>query len=167
MNKAMKIFAFFLLFSHALMAADSIEGFWKTVNEDGVAQCIIAVYEYGGKCYGRIIATYGEDGKIDDSIYTPSKRAPGVVGDPFYSGLDIIWDLLESKWAHKGFILDPEHGKVYKAELWTDAGNLIVRGKLLMFGRNQTWYPVTKEDIPVGFKLPDPKTFVPSIPETK
>ena len=167
MNKALKILFSLLLISKSLVAAEDIQGFWKTVNEEGVAQCIIAVYEHAGLRYGRIIATYGDDGKIDDSIYTPSKRAPGVVGEPFYSGLDIIWDLAESKWAYKGLILDPEHGKVYKAELWKDAEDLIVRGKLLMFGRNQTWYAVVKEDIPDGFKLPDPKTFVPSIPETK
>ncbi len=156
-----------VLLLNSLTAAESIQGFWKTVNEEGVTQAIIAVYKYADLCYGRIIATYGDNGKIDDSIYHPSKRAPGVVGDPFYSGLDIIWYLEESQWSFKGQILDPEHGKVYRAELWTDAGNLIVRGKLLIFGRNQTWYAVKKEDIPVGFELPDLNSLVPAIPKTK
>lgn len=167
MNRTIKIILSLLILSKSFIFADDIQGFWKTVNEDGIVQSIIAVYEYEGLRYGRIIATYGEDGKIEDSIYKPLKRAPGCVGDPFYCGLDIIFDLAESTWVYKGRILDPEHGKIYKAELWTEAGDLIVRGKLLMFGRSQKWFAVTKEDIPVGFKLPDLKTFIPSIPETK
>ena len=167
MNQMTKFFLSFLLISKTLFALEDIQGFWKTVNEEGIAQCIIAVYEYEGLRYGRIIATYGADGKIQDSIYHPIERAPGVVGDLFYSGLDIIWDLAPAAWVFKGLILDPEHGKVYKSELWVDKGDLIVRGKLLMFGRNQTWFAVTPQDIPAGFKLPDTKTFVPSIPKTK
>jgi uncharacterized protein (DUF2147 family) len=154
-----------LLVTKSVFAADNIQGFWKTVSEEGVTQSIICVYEYDGLCYGRIIATYGDNGTIDDSIYKPVKRAPGVVGNPFYSGLDIIWDLENGKWVYKGRILDPERGKIYKSELWTEGNNLIVRGKLLMFGRSQTWYPVLKEDLPKDFKLPDPKTFIPVIPQ--
>jgi len=157
----------FLLLAGFLSAADDIQGYWKTVNEEGKPQCIIAVYKHDGLCYGRIIATYNEaeTRQIEDSIYNPHKRAPGVVGQPFYSGLDIIWNLEESKFVHKGRILDPQRGKVYKAELWTDGPDLIVRGKLLMFGRSQRWYAVTKEDLPDGFTLPDLKSLIPSIPQ--
>ncbi len=168
MKRDMKNILFaFLLLAKTLIAASSVQGFWKTVNEEGVAQSIIAVYEHNGLCYGRIIATFSETepGKIDDSIYNPVKRAPGVVGQPHYSGLDIIWNLENAKWVHKGQIMDPQRGKVYRAELWTDGPDLIVRGKLLMFGRNQRWYAVTKEDLPEGFKLPDLKSLVPSIPQ--
>ena len=162
----MKYILCLLLLSSALFAADNIQGFWKTVNEEGEAQCIIAVYEYKGLYYGRIIATFGSQGKIDDSIYKPVKRAPGVVGNPYYSGLDIIWDLVDSGSKFKGKILDPEQGNVYKSELWLDGQNLIVRGKLFVFGRSQQWLAVTKKDLPVGFKLPDLKTLIPSIPQT-
>src|SRR5271166_4299865 len=70
-----------------------ILGFWKTVNEQGVAQCVVAVYEYAGLYYGRIIGTYDDRGHMYDTIYNPKDRAPGIVGDPFYSGLDLIWGL--------------------------------------------------------------------------
>lgn len=32
-------------------------------------------------------------------------------------------------------------GKVYGCEIWRDGENLIVRGKIAFFGRNQTWIP--------------------------
>ncbi len=101
---------------------------------------------------------------MDDSIYKPVQRAPGVVGNPYYSGLDIIWNLADRGSKFKGKILDPEHGDVYNAELWIDQGNLVVRGKLLIFGRSQTWLPATKVDFPQGFKMPDLSKMVPSIP---
>ena len=155
---------FSLLFvSNIALAANSVAGFWKTVDESGTPQCILAVYEHENLSYGRIIATYSDTdiGQIDDSIYAPKKRAPGVVGEPYFSGLDIIWNLENTKWAHKGQIMDPQKGRVYKAELWTDGPDLIVRGKLLMFGRSQRWSAVQPEDLPNGFKLPDLKSLVP------
>lgn len=149
------------------LAADEIVGFWKTVDEHtSKAQSIVAIYEYQGKYYGRIIATLGDDGKIEDSIYSPKERAPGVVGHPYYSGLDIIYDIQKEGDRYKdGKILDPEEGKVYDAEIWKENGNLIVRGEVLFFGRNQTWPPATENDFPAGFKRPDLTKLVPQIPE--
>ncbi len=157
----------FLLLSFSLYAAGGIEGFWKTINEDGVAQSVIAIYEYGGLYYGRIIATFDESGKFSDSIYNPQKRAPGVVGERYYSGLDIIWFLRNRGIKFKGKILDPQKGDIYNSEVWTENGNLVVRGKLMMFGRSQTWLPMLPADFPKGFKIPDLKSFVPDIPEVK
>ena len=161
-----KILCLLILLTQAINGANPIHGFWKTVNEEGVAQALIAIYEYKELFYGRIIASFDSSGKIKDSIYHPIERAPGVIGDPFYSGLDIIWNLEDGGWVYKGRILDPENGKVYKAEIWNENGDLIVRCKLLMFGRNQTWLAVTPNDFP-GFKFPDTQTFVPVIPMTK
>jgi uncharacterized protein (DUF2147 family) len=151
-----------------LFSADDIAGFWKTISDEtGKPQCVIAVYEYDGLYYGRIIGTYNDEGKMTDSIYKPDKRAPGVVGNPFYSGLDIIWDLQDAGNKFKGKILDPEKGNVYNSELWIDNGNLIVRGKLLIFGRSQEWLPAAKSDFPRGFKMPNLNKLVPSVPEVK
>jgi hypothetical protein len=146
--------------------ANEISGFWKSLHEDTeIIQCVFAVYPYKGMHYGRIICTYDEEGVMKDSIYRPKERAPGVVGNPYYCGLDLLWNLTESGSIFKGKIIDPEKGKTYNAEVWDDSsGNLIVRGKLLFFGRNITWYPISKEDFPAKFKLPDLSKFVPEIP---
>lgn len=161
----MKFWVSLCLIANFLWAYDDIQGFWKTISEEGEAQSIIAIYEYEGLRYGRIIASFNENGKIDDSIYKPVKKS-SLPGNPYYSGLDIIWFLEDAGTKFKGKILDPRNGDVYKAELWTQGSNhLVVRGKLLIFGRSQTWFAVTKKDLPSGFKLPDLKTFVPSIPD--
>lgn len=157
--------AIFLLLSITLFASESIDGFWKTIDENtGAAGCIVAVYESSGYRYGKIIGTFDDDGKMRDNIYTPIKRAPGLSGNPFYSGLDIIWYLVDSGYRFKGKILDPEHGKVYNSELWRENEDLIVRGKLFIFGRSQKWLPATKKDFPKDFKIPDLKELTPNVP---
>lgn len=159
----------FLLLLIQLHAAEDITGFWKTIDEhSGRAQSVVAVYEYQGKYFGRIIGTYNEKGEIKDSIYNPKERAPGVIGNPFYSGLDIIWNLQNNgnKFTN-GKVMDPEKGRIYGAEMWRHNGNLIIRGKLLFFGRNQTWQPVAEREFTSKFKKPDLRTFTPSIPRTK
>ncbi len=163
----------FLLFCFACLlnlgsawADGDIAGFWKSIDDEThKPQSIIAVYEYQGKYYGRIILTYDDNGHVQDTIYDAKERAPGVVGNPPYAGLDIIWNL-KPKGTHftDGEILDPEHGKKYGAELWVDGGNLIVRGKLFFFGRNQTWLAASESDFPPGFNKPDLAALVPTIP---
>jgi uncharacterized protein (DUF2147 family) len=162
----MKKILLLLTFCTALFAQE-IKGLWKTVDENtGHSQCVLAIYPYQGKYYGRIIGTYDEKtGKMTDTIYDPKGRAEGVPGNPFYCGLDILWDLIDRGSKYKGKIVDPRKGNVYKAEVWVEGGNLIVRGKWLFLGRSQTWLPTTDADFPAGFKKPDTSKFVPVIPD--
>lgn len=169
MKKFLFLNLFFLLFFTRLFSAEDIAGFWKTIDEhSGRAQSIVAVYEYQGKYFGRIIGTYNENGEIADNIYFPRQRAPGVIGNPFYAGLDIIWNLQNTgnKFSN-GKIMDPEKGRIYGAEMWRHNNNLVVRGKLLFFGRNQIWQPVAEREFTGRFKKPDLRTFVPAIPRVK
>lgn len=161
-----KFLLLFLCFARLGFSADDISGFWKSVNEQGEAQCIFAVYEYDGLYYGRIIGIYNETGVMDDTIYAPQKKAPGVIGTPFYCGLDIIWGLMDAGVKYKGKILDPQKGNIYNSELWINGdGDLVVRGKYLMFGRNQIWPAALDSDFPKDFKKPDLSTIVPTVPE--
>lgn len=160
---------FFLLTVSVGFAADDVVGYWKTIDDQTKkAQSIIGIYEYQGKYYGRIVATFDDFEKIADTMDAPKKRAPGVKGNAFYAGMDIIWDLKKNGTKYtNGSILDPEHGRIYGAELWTEKGNLIVRGKLFIFGRNQTWIPALEKDFLPSFKKPDLTTFIPKIPQVK
>lgn len=151
------------------LSAQDIIGFWKTINDKtGKPESIVGVYLYQGKYYGRLLATYNQDGTFGDTIYNPKDHAPGVVGNPYYSGLDIIWNLEKEDGKYtNGKILDPEKGKVYNAEAWLKNGNLVVRGEILFFGENETWPPAKEPDFPPGFKKPDLNAMVPKIPTPK
>lgn len=161
------LFIFLMLILNAGLMADDVFGFWKSVdNSSGKAQSIVAVYPYQGKCYGRLILTYSDQGQIKDTIYSPSERAPGVKGHPYYAGLDFIWNLKKNGNKYSGGeIMDPEKGRIYGAEMWRKGPNLIVRGELLFFGVNQTWPPANDNDFPPGFQKPDLATLVPIIPQ--
>ncbi|PIS02174.1 MAG: DUF2147 domain-containing protein [Chlamydiae bacterium CG10_big_fil_rev_8_21_14_0_10_42_34] len=155
----------FLCVTLSLSAGEDIGGFWKSYDDDGRAQCVFGVYQYDGIYYGRIIGTYNESGEMFDTIYHPVSRSPGIVGNPYTCGLDILYGLVDGVWRYLGRIIDPSKGKTYNCEMWLDRGNLILRGKVLMFGKNITWRPATKEDFPKNFKLPDMSKFIPEVPE--
>lgn len=149
----------------SIWANEGIIGFWNTISEEtGKAQSVVAIYEYQGGYYGRLIGSYDNAGKIDDTIYDPKKRATALPGQPFYMGMDFIWDLRQRGSDYKGKILDPEKNNVYKAVLWAENGNLKVEGKWSFFSRTQTWVPATKTDFPSGFQMPDTSQFVPVAP---
>lgn len=163
----MRLVAFLLCMSGSLFAHE-IGGFWKAVDErTGRPRCIIAVYDYQGRHFGRIVAAFDKKGRMVETIYQPNERAPGITGDPYYCGLDIIWGLEWRKKNFAGKIIDPEKGNVYNCELWTNGGNLIVRGKLLCFGKNQAWVPACEDDFSTHFAKPDITRFVPHFPQPK
>jgi uncharacterized protein (DUF2147 family) len=165
MKKLLLVLGFWVSAS-SLWAEASIVGFWKSISDKtGKAQCIVAIYEYKDNYYGRMIGSFDDSGKkMDDTVYNPKSRATALPGQPYYSGMDFIWALIPRGDVYKGEILDPEHGDVYKAVVWTEDGNLKVEGKLMMFGRTQTWVPAKKSDFPKGFKMPDTSEFVPVAP---
>lgn len=169
MKKILLFCLYSILSLNYLVGAEDISGFWKTIDEkSGKAQSIIAIYPYQGKYFGRIVGTFDDEGRIKDSIYQPKERAPGVEGNPFYAGLDIIWNLQDTgKKFTNGNIMDPQKGRIYGAEMWLKNGNLVVRGKLFVFGRNQTWLPVADSEFHVGFEKPNLRSFIPSIPQVK
>lgn len=153
-----------LLFAAINLLGDSIEGFYNTSQTEGKGYAIVAVYEYNNLYFGRIVATFDSQGKSKDTIYAPKERAQGVTGNPFYCGLDIIWNLRNLGIKFKGKILDPLHGHVYNTDVWSEGNDLVVRGKFMVFGQNQTWRRALDSDFPKDFKLPDLRSFVPSIP---
>jgi len=128
-----------LLGSGIVFAADSPVGMWKTVDDkSGKVKSEVQLYEQGGKLFGKITAlTDPTDKQGKPRICSECK---GADKDKPVVGLTIVKDLSLSKDRYKGgTILDPEDGKVYKAELWMEDGKLKVRGYLGVFYKTQTW----------------------------
>lgn len=128
----------------------------------------MAIYKYQDTYYGRMLATYDEEGKIKDTILEKKEKAPMVVGHPPYCGMDFVYDVKEEEdndKKYKGKILDPEKGKVYNAELWLSGNDLILRGELWIFGKNIPWHKASAKDLPEGFSMEDIKDFIPVVPQ--
>ena len=128
-----------LITAVAAMAADSPVGQWNTVDEKtGKVRSTVDVYQQDGKIFARITGLTepnDEQGKPRTCI-----KCQGDDRNKPIVGLVIMKDLSASGDRYKGgTILDPEDGKVYKAEVWVEDGELKVRGYLGVFYRTQTW----------------------------
>ncbi len=121
------------------VAADSPVGKWRTVDDKtGKVASEVELYEQGGELTGKIIGL-PEPNDAQGKPKTCTK-CQGAEKDQPIVGLVIIKDLALSGDRYKGgTILDPEDGKVYKAEVWSEEGKLKVRGYLGPFYKTQTW----------------------------
>ncbi len=122
-----------------VLAADPVVGKWTTVDDkSGKVVSEVDLYEQGGKVFGKIAGL----AEPNDAAGQPKTctKCTGADKDKPIVGLVIIRDLtLKGDRYKDGTILDPEDGKVYKAEVWMEDGKLKVRGYLGIFYKTQTW----------------------------
>ena len=147
-------------------------GLYQTIDDaTNTPKSIVALYEYNDGdelvLAGRIVALYGADGKISETVANPVKVADNVAGHPKYVGMDIIWDMewdADDNKFEDGKIMDPQSGKVYSSVIWRDADKkLNVRGKIGPFGRTQNWNTVSVSDVPAELQNLDTKNWKPTI----
>lgn len=136
-----------LLLAGALDAADSVIGYWKTIDDKtNQEKSIVRIYAYEGKVFGRVV-----------KVLTDPTATAKIPGSPKIEGLDIIKNLSKNGEKYEGGkVLDPKSGSVYSCQIWLDKGDLIMRGSLFGFGRKQTWKPV--DPLPDQEVNPTPKT---------
>lgn len=91
MNKLTTTAALLLLSTWAL-AADSVVGFWKTIDDEThEPKSIVQLYEYQGKLYGRVV-----------DLLKDKQAKAALPGSPAILGLDIIWDLTKKGDKYRG-----------------------------------------------------------------
>ena len=147
-------------------------GMYQTIDDEtNSPKSIVALYEYAdgneSKLAGRIIALYGADGNISETLSNPTRIADKVKGTPKMVGMDIIWDM---EWDNDdsrfedGKIMDPKSGKVYSSVIWgKDAGKLNVRGKIGPFGRTQVWNTLDASALPAELQNLDTANWTPVV----
>ena len=114
-------------------------GKWNTIDDKtGKVKYEVQLYDQGGKLYGKITRLpEPNDAQGKPKVCT---KCEGADKNQPIVGLVIIKDLAADGERFKGgTILDPEDGKVYKAEVWTEGDRLKVRGYLGPFYKTQTW----------------------------
>jgi len=128
-----------LVAAGAARGAESPVGRWYTVDEKtGKVRSTVELYESAGRVYGRIVALV-EPNDHHGQPKTCTKCQGDDRGRPII-GLVIVKDLTADGDRYRGgSIMDPENGKVYRAEVWVEGETLKVRGYLGPFYRTQTW----------------------------
>lgn len=147
-------------------------GFYQTIDDKtNSPKSIVALYEYKDgndtELAGRVVALYGANGQISETIANPIKTADKIKGNPKISGLDIIWDMewdADDNRYTDGKIMDPQSGKVYSSVIWSDGGDTLnVRGKIGPIGRTQKWKKLDATTLPSEIKDIDTTNWTPKI----
>ncbi|MBQ8294289.1 MAG: DUF2147 domain-containing protein [Alphaproteobacteria bacterium] len=147
-------------------------GLYQTIDDEtNTPKSIVALYEYSDgddtNIAGRIVALYGADGKISETLTNPVRVAENVKGAPKMVGLDIIWNMewdADDKEYSDGKIMDPKSGKIYSSIMWQDAPDkLNVRGKIGPFGRTQHWNVLDASTLPTELQSVDTSAWKPVI----
>lgn len=129
----------FLLFLYQISFAQQVEGYWKTVDDDGISKSIVKIY----KTKKGII-----EGKIHKILKASErdrrcKKCKGDKKNKPIEGLVIIENMKpEGDEYVDGKITDPQKGKTYECKLWIDKDDkdiLHVRGYWSFFYRTQHW----------------------------
>lgn len=153
-------------------AALPFVGPYQTIDDEtNSPKSIVVLYEYTDgddvDLAGRIVALYGADGTISETLSNPTRIADNVKGAPKMVGLDIIWDM---EWDNNdnrfedGKIMDPKSGKIYSSIMWQDSPAILnVRGKIGPFGRTQKWNVVNVADLPAELQNIDTSTWKPAV----
>ncbi len=154
------------------LAAAPFVGLYQTIDDEtNTPKSIVALYEYNNgddvELAGRIVALYGADGNISETLSNPTRIADQVKGSPKMVGLDIIWNM---EWDNDdakyedGKIMDPKSGKVYSSLMWQDTSSVLnVRGKIGPFGRTQKWNVLDASTLPTELQNLDTSTWKPVI----
>ena len=79
-----------------------------------------------------------------DRCQSPASRGDGAAWDARYSAtasssVKTIRSRPRTPARGDRWTMDPEDGKIYKAEIWVEDGKLKVRGYLGVFYKTQTW----------------------------
>ena len=161
-----------LLLPIAAQSAAPFVGYYQTIDDEtNSPKSIVALYEYPDgddtELAGRIIALYGTDGAVSETLSNPTRVADAVTGSPKMVGLDIIWGM---EWDdddaryEDGKIMDPKSGKVYSSVIWQESPEkLNVRGKIGPFGRTQNWNVLSVSDLPSDLQSLDMQNWTPTV----
>jgi uncharacterized protein (DUF2147 family) len=132
-----------VLFATSALAQEATPvGRWTTIDDETKKpKSVIAIYEEGGKLFGKIEKIFPEPNQPENPVC--DKCEGTLKGQPII-GMVIMRDLKkdDDEWTG-GTILDPSNGKTYKCKIAVENGGkkLKVRGfvGMSMFGRTQHW----------------------------
>lgn len=134
------LFICFTLGAGVCNAQADITGYWKTLDDNtGKVRSVVQIEKREDVYFGKVVKLFLEPNDDPNPVCDNCDEEDDRYQQPVL-GLEIIRNMKSdgSEYAG-GNILDPENGNVYRCKIWTEKGNLMVRGYLAFFFRTQTW----------------------------
>ncbi len=132
----------------SVSAADEVEGYWKSVDDETGKITGYWRFEVKGTTLYGYLVSYPDMKSSDkcDKCSGEWKDKPTV---------GTAWVKLSKRdskgvWSD-GYIIDSGKGKKYGAKVWVDGGKLQVRGTIGPIGKTQVWQKATEEAAKKGF----------------
>mgnify|MGYP001184154348 FL=1 len=134
----------FFLTSLISFAQTSIEGRWKTIDDEtGRIKSVVDIVERDGQFFGTVVELF----RLPDEDQTPHcDKCDDDRKDQPALGMEIVRNMVVSEdntqeWKD-GTICDPKKGSIYDCEMWLEDGEpdvLKVRGYIWFVFRTQDW----------------------------
>lgn len=164
----------FALLASSLAGADfsAVKGYWIIPDENtNKPESVAFFYERGGLYFARMVLLYDDkSGEVCETVSSPREIAKGLGPDTKLLGLDFIFNLKpDSKSGRlKGKVVNPDSGNVFDCEVWFDSKRnaLVVRGEVLIFGKNNYWKRIPADKIPKDAQIHD-RDLAPNLPKSK
>lgn len=129
----------FIILICQISVAQEYEGYWKTIDENGVAKSIVKLYlTKDGIIEGKVLKILkdAESNRLCVDCKGDKKNKP-------IKGMVIIENMKpEGDIYVDGQVTDPQNGKVYSCKLWIDEDDkdvLNIRGYWAIFYKTQQW----------------------------
>ena len=128
-------------------AQTSIEGHWKTIDDEtGRIKSVVEISQRGGQFYGTIVELF----RLPEEDQNPiCDKCEDDRKDMAALGMEIVRNMIptagESQEWEGGTICDPKKGSIYDCEMWFEDGDtdvLKVRGYIWFIFRTQDWIRV-------------------------
>jgi len=128
-------------------AQTSIEGHWKTIDDEtGRIKSVVEISQRGGQFYGTIVELF----RLPEEDQNPiCDKCEDDRKDMAALGMEIVRNMAPTKGESQewegGTICDPKKGSIYDCEMWFEDGDtdvLKVRGYIWFIFRAQDWIRV-------------------------
>lgn len=130
-------------------AEQAVEGYWKSIDNETNKPTAYWKLEVRDNTLEGFLVTY-PDQKADDVCDVCSGETKEFKNKPIMGTAWLHLEEVDDGTWEDGYIIDSGKGKKYKAKVWEENGELMVRGYIGFVYKTQVWQKASKEEAETG-----------------
>ena len=147
-NTFMSLMAMFAFVGSA-NAQHAVEGYWKSIDDETSTPTAYWKLEVRDDQLIGVLVTY-PDQKPDDVCDACTGKAKKFRDQPRIGAEFLKLEEEKDGTWEDGYIVDPNKGELYKAKVWEENGDLMVRGYIGFLYKTQVWKKASQEEAEAG-----------------